>query len=275
MAKEKELGGIEYHGIAGVSLECKEAVMRLLQFGDDLTRARIISFSSSHCLLLSNSIGDFIAIKSGFASGYGGGGPTAFSYALQLLDAHGVEIDECEVDEAIIERLDRSALTTSDLHNINTAKPIRPSRWHDYVLEIHYERASDGTLWQDFRPVVPFAIIDSRIIDLALSFWENPDDKLLKGYRRLEDKVRERTGSVEHGTKLFSKVFGGPNPCLHWKNVDEGEKAGRRNLFTAAYMAHRNPRAHRESMADPSEQLSEFLLLNHLYWLEKKSCSAQ
>ncbi len=111
-------------------------------------------------------------------------------------------------------------------------------------------------------------------MDLALSFWENSDDKLLKRYRRLEDIIRERTGIDEHGVKLLSKAFSGTTPRLSWKDVDDGERAGRANLFTAAYMAHRNPRAHRELKTDSVEQLSEFLLLNHLYRLEKESHSA-
>lgn len=245
--------------------------MRLLQFGDSITRVRIITCSNTHCLLLTYGVGDLIAIKSGFSSGYGGEGPRRFSYALQFLRAHGSEIDEYEVGDAVIERLDKSALTTSDLENIDAAKPIRPSRWYDYMLEKHYERARDGSLWQEFPPVIPFTIIDSRIIDLALSFWENADDKLLKGYRRLEDAVRERTGLEEHGRKLFSKAFSGPDAHLLWKGLDDGQNTGRANLFAAAYMAHRNPRAHKELKSDAGEQLTEFLLLNHLYRLETES----
>ena len=275
MAKKRELGGIEYHGIAGASRACQDAVMRLLQFGDDITQARIVSCSSTHCLLLANSIGDRIAIKSGFSSGYGGTGPTLFSRTLQLVDSHGIEIDECEVEAAVIERLDCSALTTADLENIETAEPILPTRWYDYVMEKHYESASDGTLWRGFRPVVPFGIIDRRIIDLALDFWKDPDANLLSGNRRLEDIVRKRTSLDEHGPKLFSKAFNADSPSLQWGNIDEGEKAGRVQLFTGAYMSHRNPRAHRELKADSGEQLTEFLLLNHLYWLEKKSKRCQ
>jgi hypothetical protein len=122
--------------------------------------------------------------------------------------------------------------------------------------------------------VIPFAIIDARIIDLAISFWKDPDDKLLKGYRRLEDAIRKRTSLDEHGTKLFSQTFAGNNPKLTWDHIDDGERAGRANLFTGAYMAHRNPRAHRELESDRDGQLAEFLLLNHLFRLEKEAHSA-
>ena len=250
MTENDELGGIEYHGIAGSSQDCQNAVMRLLQFGDSIPRTRILSYSNRHCLLLTNDIGDRIAIKAGFSSGYIGEGPRRFSYALHFLCAHGTDIDECQVDEAVIMRIDDLALTISDLETLNSLKPIRPSRWHDYLPEERYETPFDKRLWDEFPRILPFAIIDSRIMDLALSFRQDPDDKLLRGYRRLEDAVRERTGLDEHGAKLFSKAFTGLASPLYWKHLDEPEKIGRVSLFTGTYMAHRNRRAHRELKND-------------------------
>jgi Protein of unknown function (Hypoth_ymh) len=268
---ESEPEGIEYHGVAGSSQDCQNAVMRLLQFGDIIARARILSCASEHAFLLTSDLGDVKAIKSGFSSGYGGAGPTAFSYVLQLLEAHGVEIEEYIVDKAILERLDQSALTSADMRVIDAAKPLRPSRWHYYMLQQHIDCQRQGTFWRDFPPVIPYGIIDSRIADLALGFWQNPDDRILTAYKRLEDIIRRRTGLKEHGTKLFSKAFSGETAQLYWKDIDDGERTGRANLFTGAYMAHRNPLAHRETKNQPDQQLTEFLLLNHLYLLEKNA----
>lgn len=271
MTTDSEPEGIEYHGVAGSSLDCQNAVMRLLQFGESVTRARILSHASTHAFLLTNAVGDVTAIKSGFSSGYGGAGPTAFSYVLQLLEAHGVEIDEYVVDEALIERIDQSALTAADMQGIDATKPIRPNRWHDFMLRQHIDCQRQGTFWQDFPPVIPYAIIDSRIADLALGFWQSPDDRILTGYKRLEGIIRKRTELKEHGAKLFSKAFSGETAQLCWKDMDEGEKTGRANLFTGAFMAHRNPLAHRETKYHPDQQLAEFLLLNHLYRLEREA----
>lgn len=265
------LAGIEYIGLPGVSQECKDAVMRLLQYGNVITRVRILSCSGEHCLLLTVDVGDLIAVKSGFGSGYMGEGSHAFSCVLQLLDVHGAKIEEYKVTHDVVDRLDSSSLTTADIENLDAAAPIRPTRWHDYVFEEHWERARSGTLWLEFPPLVPFAIIDSRIIDLAISFWESPDQKLLTGYRRLEDIVRKRTGINEHGAKLFSQAFLGSTAKLSWAGVDAGEQTGRASLFTGAFMAYRNPRAHREVESEANSQLTEFLLLNHLYCLEKES----
>jgi uncharacterized protein (TIGR02391 family) len=268
---DDELAGIEYAGIAGASKDCEEAIVMLLQSGGHIVRARILTHDSEHCILLTDEIGDPIAIKSGFSSGYGGEGPRTFSYVLQLLSSHEVEIEEFEVDSSVIERIDSSALKMSDLKRLDKSRPIRPTRWHSYVSEDDVGRANNGTLWEEFPPVIPLAIIDSRVMDLALSFWKDPDDRLLKGYRRLEDLIRERTGVAEHGTKLLSQAFVGNKPKLSWNNIDDSEKIGRANLFTGAYMAYRNPRAHRELKTYQDAQLAECLLLNQLYRLEREA----
>lgn len=266
-----KFAGIEYCGIPGASKDCQEAVLRLLQYGDQIVLARILTCGRDHCLLLTYNVSDIIAIKSGFASGYVGEGPRSFSYVLQLLNTHGAEIEEYIVESDFIARLDSSSLRTSDFKRLEKTKPVRPARWGNYILESDFERAQNGALWTDFPPIVPYAIIDSRIFDLALSFWKDPDDRLMKGYRRLEDLVRERTGVDEHGAKLFARAFAGDAPPLRWKQVSDGEKMGRTNLFTAAYLAHRNPRAHRELESRSDVQLVEFLLLNHLFRLEKEA----
>jgi len=267
--------GIEYHGGPGVTQLCLDAIMRLIQFGDRITNVQILSSPrthvTAHCLILIINNGDVIAIKSGFASGYSGEGSSGFSYVLALLDAHGAEIEEYDVTYEMIERCDNSALTRADLEFITAARPIRPSRWYDYVFEKHWDLERSERLWDEFPPVVPFSIVDSRISDLAMSFWENPNDKLLTGYRRLEDIVRERTGINEHGTRLLSQAFVGPESKLRWIDLDAGEHVGRGHLFVGTFMAYRNPRAHREVEGYRTDVLAEFLLLNHLYCLEKNA----
>jgi len=221
--------------------------------------------------LLTVNVGDLIAVKSGFGSGYRGEGSRGLSYVLKVLEAYGADIEEYQVTPEFMERLDYSALTKSDLDALDATRPVRPSRWHEYIFEEDWDRISDGTLWREFPPVMPFAIIETRLTDLALSFWEHADECLITAYRRLEDIVRDRTGLTEHGAKLFSQAFVGPTAKLSWKDIDAGEQTGRGNLFTAAFMAYRNRRAHRELRNDRDGQLREFLLLNQLYVLEKES----
>ena len=164
-----------------------------------------------------------------------------------------------------MERLDNSFLTKDDIALLDKAAIRRAGSWRDYVHDKDSTMQGTDRMWREFPPVIPYAIVDGRIVDLALTFWDNPDDTLLKGYRRLEDIVRKRSKIDEHGSKLFSQAFRG---SLNWENLDEGEKNGRMNLFTSAYMAYRNPRAHRELEGNSHNQLREFLLLNLLYTLE-------
>jgi len=101
-------------------------------------------------------------------------------------------------------------------------------------------------------------------MDLALEFWKSPDNSLSVGYRRLEDIVRARTGIEQYGAKLFSQAYNPNGGALTWKDVDEGERAARMQLFTGTYSAHRNRRARRELHGHSTDLLTEFLLLNHL-----------
>lgn len=261
---------IEYHGVAGATAECESAVFRQLLCEPVMARAVILTSGRDHALLLFTEVGDPIAIKSGFASGYGGTGPTGFSRVLQFLYGHGVEIEEMDVSEDVIERLDRAALTAADLDALENGKPVRPSRWGDYILKREQDAWFDKTLWRTLPSVMPYAILDPRLIDLALKFESDPDACLSRGYRQLEDKVRERTGLKElFGAKLFSKAFQGEDALLTWDVDDKGEIQGRGSLFAAVFMAYRNPRAHR--MPASGDPLSEFLLLNQLFKLEAEA----
>lgn len=265
------LAGIQYAGLPGISEACVEAVQRMLQYNDHIDGAKLLTNNHDHCLLLVVNEYEKVAVKSGFASGYSGEGPRALARALQLLLGHGVDVEEVEVGRAVLDRLDASGLTARDLETIEASRTVRPMRIYDYIYDATGSVNSLGMHWNRFPAVMPFAIIDKRIADLALRFLEEPNDILLQGFRRLEDKVRQRTESREHGAKLFSQAFQGDGAKLTWQGVQPSELVGRVNLFTGAYMAHRNPRAHREMSEDMTALLSEFLLLNHLFKLESNA----
>ncbi len=281
MPSLKTLAAIEYHGLAGVTAGCVEAVQRLLLHKRDLEKAIILTAPNerSHGFLLIDFVGDQFAIKTGFASGYGGEGPRGLSFVLGLLHRHRIEILEIDVDVELLGRLDASALTLSDLKRIETTQPVRPTRFWDYVDERDSLASYDGNPWRRVDPNMPYQLIDERLIDLALKFWEEPDVSLFKGHRRLEGIVRDRIGlSLEEAakgpTKVFNSAFHGETPLLTWRDITKGEQIGRANLFVGVVSAHRSVRAHREVRSDPHEELSEFLVLNHLYRLEAQAVSA-
>src|SRR5260221_12748479 len=52
--------------------------------------------------------------------------PTALSRTVEFLNGHGVEIDEVEITEDLLQRLDDSALTLADVEAIEQGKRVRP-----------------------------------------------------------------------------------------------------------------------------------------------------
>ncbi|MEX0844659.1 MAG: TIGR02391 family protein [Balneolaceae bacterium] len=269
--KENKSAGIQYLGLSASTRTCKDAIICLIQSNKLIEKARLLTSSNRHCFLLMLEQGEKIAIKPGFTSGYGGEGPSALSYIITLFEAFDIEIDEIDVDDEVIYRVDYSCLSDKDLEVITESRAKHPNRVFDYVIERDLELKKSGNLWKSFKPVIPFSIIDHRLSDLAISFWDSPDEKILIGYRRFEDTIRKRTGINEHGAKLFSEAYRGKEPKLTWDGLKGGELDGRIQLMIGSFMSYRNPRAHRESKHSAADYLLEFLLLNHLYKLERES----
>lgn len=267
----RDLARIQYLGKDGVTQECLDAIIRMLQYDDKIADVKVLFDGERFALLLTIGEFDLVAIKSGFSVGYPGEGPRKFSYALALLEAHGIPMDEYVVNEDIIKRINDSALTKRDIDSIKATEPVSPLRLYNYIDIDDFKGIKKGTLWQSFRPVIPFAIIDPRIMDLAVSFWKHPDANLNDSYRRFEDIIRARTKLEDHGYDLFKKAFLLEDSLLAWQSVPKGEKIGRANLIIGAYSAHRNPRAHKEKKSHSHEYLSEFLLLNHMFRLEAEA----
>lgn len=268
---EEQFEGLQYVGAPGISQDCLDAILRFLQFGDAVTRACLLTADNRHCFLLHVNGRFWVAVKSGFRSGYSGEGPKTLSAALKTLDLHGAEIEEHEVARPVIDRLDRSALKCADFAALVSAKPVRPLRWHEYLLGTYSRGSNAEELWRRFPMVVPFSAVDGRLADLALEFFNRPDETLMKGFRRLEEAVRARAKVDGHGTNLFRKAFDPQKGVLLWKGLTPAEGEGRLNLFSAAFGACRNPRAHKEINSSLGDQVSEFLLLNMLFRLEREA----
>jgi hypothetical protein len=270
----RDLAEVQYDGLPGISLTCRESVARRIQFGETIESALILTSDSFHALLLCvRGQGDVI-VKAGFASGYPGEGPRTLADVLILLEDVGALIDEVEIASELMERIERSSLTNADLAQIGSCQRVRPMRWHEYIYDVYGPRENRPDPWSHFSPVMPLGLIDPRLRDIAKTFNERPDEALLMGFRRLEDLLRRRVGSTEVGTKLVSQCLLGDAPMLRWKGSEPGEQVGRAQLFVAAFKAFRNPRAHRELDTPDRELWHEFLLLNHLFCLEGKLISS-
>lgn len=268
----RDLAGIQYIGLTGITSSCITAITRLINGGEFIRNAHLITCGADHAFLLITEREEVIAVKAGFSSGYSGEGPSGLATALMLLYRHKVEIEEYIVEPPFLERLEYSCLLQDDLNTIENQIPVRPRKWYDYVYERGKSLELHGRGLSHHYPLtLPFGLIDERIIDLAVSFYENEDAAIIAAYRRLEDILRDRTGLAGEGTRLFSRAFIADDSPLRWDVPDEGEAKGRGNIFIATYMAFRNARVHRELSFDSDAMLREFLLVNELYRLEAES----
>jgi hypothetical protein len=267
-----DLAGIQYIGINGITSTCRTAIARLINSGEPLKNALLLTCESSHGFILVTDLDEVIAVKAGFSSGYAGEGSAGLALALALLDHHNVDVEEHEVMPSLMERLEYSCLLQSDIDMLNSANPVRPRRLYDYRHDYEEDFAEGPEKFRQLYPQsIPFGLIDARIKDLAISFNKNEDAAINSAYRRLEDTLRRRTGIAGEGVKLFSKAFLVEDAPLRWDVPDESEGKGRANLFIATYMAFRNARAHREIEPKYIAELREFLLINELFCLEAES----
>lgn len=262
---------VQYVGDEGVTRQCIDALCRHLQYGDPVSESRVLSARGGHAVTLRTKYDEVIAIRSGFASGYEGEGPRGLSTAICILQSFGLDPTEIKVTPAFLKRLNGGRLTNDDLRTILAAPPLVGGGVDHYVNHSHAFEDRGTLVANSFQPVVPFGVLDSRLVDLAVSFWDEPDDRLMKGYRRLEDAIRARTGLSLHGAKLFSRVFGSKGSVLRWSGVEPDEADARAQFFVSAYRSFRNARAHRELPDQPREQLAEFMTLNHLFRLERQA----
>ena len=273
MLTKKQPAGIQYLGESGLTESCKQAVIKLIHFGDKIEEVKIITaegdHSNSHALLLTIDYGTQVAIKDGFSSGYPGEGPRGYAFVLNLLSQYTENIGEYITPINIFERLVKSCLTAQDIESIDNLKKVRPARWYDFVP---YRKEDKPDVFYEFPLTIPMALIDHRLIEIALEFNSNPDNSILNAYRKIESIVRERTNLThESSTKLFSKAFQSDESILYWKGLDSGESKGRASLFTSAFMAYRNNRAHQEPKHNLDNDIREFLLINQLFILEKEA----
>jgi len=271
----KDLAKIQYHGEAGISNSCLKAIIRLIQFGDQIKEVKLLTFQNKHCFLLSVGMeNDYIAIKSGFTSGYRGTGPRALSYALQLFGEYVSWIGEYDISSEIFDRIDNSCLLYSDIDKIKNLESVS-SNTIEYTIgyKSSDKKENHNALRDEFPRIVPLRFVDFRIADLALKIKDEPDSTLMSAYRRLEGLIRKRTGLEGDviGAKLFTKAFRGENAPLYWNNIEPAEREGRASMFEGIYMAFRNRRAHRELELSLDEEIREFLLVNELFLLESQA----
>jgi hypothetical protein len=236
-----------------------------------IERALLLSAKGRHGFCIECNDPERIFVRCGFASGYPGEGPAGLSIALHLFGRFRVDVEEVVVSPQLLHRLDENRLTNADVRFILQAPFVRPTRIWDYQYEGLQGRGPAGTaLREQFAPCAPWSVVDERIVDLALVLERDPDKAVFEAFRRLESIVARRAGLPigTAGKEVFRRAFRGSGACLMWNGLPAGEVEGRAQLFEAAFMAIRNPLAHREEQRHAHRAYREFYLVNELFLLE-------
>jgi hypothetical protein len=266
------VAGLAYHGSSKTTQSCVKAIARLIQAGEWITQAFLLTADDRHCFVLEVAECELVVVKAGFASGYSGEGPRGLAFALCLLRRHGVDVEELVVSPDVLRRVDESRLTESDLKLIDISRAVRPVRLEQYTYGVFGSEPCAPKMRTMFPLVVPFGLVDERIIDLAVKLAERGDSAITDAFKRLESIFVVRCGiSDGYGVGLFQKALKGPNSLLTWEGIGKQESEGRAELFIAVYRGFRNRRAHKELDSKPAEALREFLLVNELFLLEAEA----
>jgi len=277
-SREEKSNWIEYLGNP-LTQPCVRALARLLEAGERFKVAIVVTSPAmdEHALALIDAGDDenkiHYVVQSGFGSGYPGEGPDGLATAIAMVEAFGAWVKEVPVTRGIWRRLEASGLTESDSRWITEATPRVATKWVNYR-----HRGSDGAIDDDvvikqFPPIIPLGVLESEMLDLALSFRDDPDRALIKGFVRLEERLRDLTGTKKDGKDLIRAALRGSGSALVWSDIDASEADSRAELFCGLYGAHRNPLTHREVDRDGglAESTSEFMALNHLFKLLKQA----
>jgi hypothetical protein len=268
------LAQVQYHGSHYTTQSCLDAIARLLSADAWVDRALLLTNQQDHGFFLDVQEPEPIFIRCGFTSGYPGEGPAGLAIALYLFRRFGVQVEEILVSEGLLMRLNENRLTQADLAFIAAAEIIRPIRTHDYMFDgLSHRGRPDDRMREQFAPTVPWFVLDDRLADLAIILPRDPDKAVFEAFRRLESQVKKRCqlplGIA--GVDVFKKAFRGSGALLTWNDASGGELEGRAQMFEAAFMAYRNPRAHREEVGGAARAYREFYVVNELFLLEAEA----
>ncbi|PCD01152.1 TIGR02391 family protein [Halopseudomonas pelagia] len=270
----KEPLAIQYLGTE-YTQPCLDALRSLIQLRVPISQVKLLTASEGqtniHGFLISTELDELIAIRPGFSSGYPDEGSRGLATAIELLRTFRFEVEEYSVSGKLLARVKRAALTLQDLKFLESANPIMPIGLDDYVYDAGLFGRPPGVFLRGFEPCIPLALIDERLADLVVDFFEHSNARLMSGYARLEVIIKNRTGLNESAGKLFRAAFDGTSPYLMWPEIDQGERVGRVGLFVSVYQTYRNRRAHNEVVANEHLDLTELLLLNNLFVLERSA----
>lgn len=262
---------IQYLGTC-YTQDCLEALGFILQTQQNIEKAILLSNKQYHAFLIISERNTYV-VRSGFTSGYMGEGPKGLASSLQLLLKHQIDIEEVNISEKLMKKVNKALILESDVKHILESKFVRPLRIHEYIYTI-YETLEYQQINDRHYPIeLSYHLIDPRIFDLALKFKEEPNNAIMTAYARLEDILRHKTKTDLFSSNLLKTAFiSDKHKSMYKWNVDNEEVSnaiGR--LFTHIFTVYRNECAHGEINKQYKMQIREFILINELYLLENES----
>lgn len=250
--------------------DCLNAIGFILQTQQRIEKALLLSYDQKHAYLVKSDRSIYI-IRSGFTSGYLGEGPKGLASSLQLFLKHNIEVEEVCISEKRMKKVNKTSLSNNDLEHILKTKYIRPIQIHEYIYTIYntleYQVKND----RYYPTELPYHLIDSRILDLALKFNDDPSRSIFNAFIRLENIIKKRINSDKHSSALFEHAFCSENPPLICKSDDKRASQATGRMFPNIYKAFRNEHAHNEVSKPLKTSIREFLLINELYLLEREA----
>ncbi len=259
---------IQYLGTC-YTQDCINAVTFIIQTQSQIEKALLLSHNHYHGFLIRSARSTYI-IRSGFTSD-SGEGSKGLASALQLLLKHEIEVEEVNIPSKIMTKLNRASLSDTDIKIILNTKFVRPIKIYEYIYAIYKNIKYQEKNNSYYSYELPYALIDSRIFDLALKFKDEPDSAIITAYRRLEDIVHSRINSNKFSSDLFEYAFCSDKSPLQCKAENEKASIALGRLFVNTYKAFRNERAHSEVNKPDHKLVREFLLINELYLLESEA----
>ncbi len=272
---------LRYVGNGGLTQSCIRAIETIIQTEGVPDEAVVLSCNQDHCLFLHGyDLEQDTIVEQGFGSGYYGEGAKGLSWAVSVLEMLGTKLFEVDVDIGVMRRIERHALSDSDVDIFFDRKVRRDSAFR-YARDLPVAPVFTSGKWP-----IPIGHLDQRLVPNVINILKNADSwsaELANAYAIVEDAIRHKVNSTGFdasklvGVRLIKAAFGEPRNgnvpeiigCLEWIGLSQNETWGRSFIYRGAFQAFRNKRAHNIVSDNLVQDFAELFLVNMMLSMEK------
>ena len=271
---------VQYMGIPKISDPCLLAVDTIVNSERPPERASLVTWvtvprsrQSDHLFLFWdwNEV-PLTVVHSGFASGYSGIAPRAFSMALCMIRDKAIPISELRVQEGLFNALEERRPTQAMLDQLCIqGEPMEQWIWA-YVWERHEQMVEERTFWPMWhQPNLVFDFLDPELAERCQSLYPaNVDAAVREAFLVVEARLHGLIeASIEDsealtGLALVTAALRPNGGILTDESLRPSEREGLHHLFRGAFQYVRNPRAHRFVDEEDPQRAIEFIYLADL-----------